>query len=166
MCNLIQFVQWPEQKIADSNGTVTLGILGKDPFGDAFEPVMDKRFDNRILVIKRFPGLSEAKKKAGSREAELTQLMDAVRKCDLLFICGSEKGAWGDIVKALGNQPVLTVADVPGFLEAGGIVNFLVEEKKVGFEINLAAAEKAGLKIRSQLLRLAKRVVKQDKAQN
>ncbi len=49
-----------------------------------------------------------------------------------------------------------------GFLESGGIINFVMEEKKVRFEINMTAAKSAKLKIRSQLLRLAKRVIGED----
>jgi len=56
---------------------------------------------------------------------------------------------------------VLTVGETVDFLEVGGIINFIVEEKKIRFEINVAAARKAGLKVRSKLLRLAKRVVRE-----
>ncbi len=52
------------------------------------------------------------------------------------------------------------------FLESGGIINFLMEEKKVRFEVNITAAERAKVEIRSKLLRLAKRVVKEDKEQD
>ena len=37
---------------------------------------------------------------------------------------------------------------------------FVTENKKVRFEINAAAADRNGIKIRSQLLKLAKRVLK------
>jgi hypothetical protein len=43
------------------------------------------------------------------------------------------------------------------------MINFIIEEKKVGFEINVDAAKSAKLKIRSQLLRLAKRIVEEEK---
>jgi hypothetical protein len=56
------------------------------------------------------------------------------------------------------------VGEMPGFLEAGGIMNFLMEDNKVRFEVNAAAAKHAKLKIRSQLLRLAKRVIEEKDA--
>ncbi|MCJ7777900.1 MAG: YfiR family protein, partial [Sedimentisphaerales bacterium] len=40
--NFIQFVDWPEEKSADSNKPITIGIIGKDPFENAFEPIKDK----------------------------------------------------------------------------------------------------------------------------
>ena len=86
--------------------------------------------------------------------------METLKKCHLLFICPSEKNNINEIIDLVKNQSVLTVADTQEFLDAGGIVNFVIEDNKVRFDINLTASEKAGLKIRSQLLRLAKKVVK------
>jgi bifunctional DNA-binding transcriptional regulator/antitoxin component of YhaV-PrlF toxin-antitoxin module len=86
--------------------------------------------------------------------------METLKRCHLLFICPSEKKNVNEIIGLVKNQGVLTVADTQGFLDAGGIVNFVIEDNKVRFDINLTASEKARLKIRSQLLRLAKKVVK------
>ena len=86
--------------------------------------------------------------------------MEALKQCHLLFICPSEKKNLSEIIDLVKDQGVLTVADTQEFLDTGGIVNFVIEDNKVRFEINLTASEKAGLKIRSQLLRLAKKVIK------
>ena len=86
--------------------------------------------------------------------------METLKRCHLLFICPSEKKTVNEIIELVKNQGVLTVADTQEFLDAGGIVNFVIEDNKVRFDINLTASEKAGLKIRSQLLRLARKVVK------
>jgi hypothetical protein len=150
--NFIKFVDWPEET-SDTNKPIIIGIIGKDSFGDAFEPIKDKPVKDRKVIIKRFEGLSQMDKSGKHPQTE------AIRECDLLFICSSEKGKLKETLDLLKDRSVLTIADMPGFLEAGGIVNFVIEENKVGFEINVAAAENAKLKIRSQLLRLAKRVV-------
>jgi hypothetical protein len=50
----------------------------------------------------------------------------------------------------------LTVGETEGFAVQGGIINLTVEEDKVHFEINPVAAERAGLKISSKLLSMAK----------
>ena len=67
-----------------------------------------------------------------------------------------------NILESVKEQGILTIADTKGFLEAGGIINLMMEEKKVRFEINMVAAKKSGIQIRSQLLRLAKKVIKQE----
>jgi len=157
--NFIKFVDWPKEKMADANEPIIIGIIGKDPFGKGFDPVKNKPVKDRNLVIKRFVGFKELEKSADKNEAEFDKKVESLRKCHVLFICSSEKENLEEIIKLLKGSHVLTVADSEGFLESGGIINFLMEEEKVRFEINITAAEQAKLKIRSQLLRLAKRVV-------
>ena len=62
-------------------------------------------------------------------------------------------------MRALENSTVLTVSETENFLESGGIINFLIKDRKVGFEVNNTAAKNANLESRSKLLRLAKRVI-------
>jgi len=45
-----------------------------------------------------------------------------------------------------------------GFTSAGGMINLVMQDNKVSFDINLKSARLAGLKISSQLLRLANTV--------
>jgi len=154
--NFIKFVDWPEEKTTDSNEPTIIGIIGKDPFGDAFEPVKDKPVKDRKIVINRFKGLEELKE-----SPEKHPQIEAIRKCHLLFICRSEKQKFKETIDLVKDRSVLTVADSEGFLESGGIINFTMEEKKVCFEINVTAAKRAKLEIRSQLLKLAKRIVEE-----
>lgn len=157
--NFIKFVDWPEEETANTNELITIGIIGKDPFGNAFEPIKDKPVKGRKVVVKWFKGLEELEKSSQKDKSQEHPQIEAIRKCHLLFICPSEKERFKEIINSLKDNSVLTVADTQGFLESGGIINFVIEENKVNFEINVAAAEHAKLKIRSQLLRLAKRVV-------
>lgn len=149
--NFINFVDWPKEKVADSNDPITICIIGKDPFGKAFEPIKNKKLKGKKIVINRFKGLKELKKSS--------KQIETLRKYHLLFICPSEKKNLKEVINLVKNHSVLTVGDMKGFLESGGIINFLIVDKKVCFEINNAAAKQAKLKIRSKLLRLAKRVI-------
>jgi hypothetical protein len=160
--NFIKFVDWPKEKIADSNEPITIGIIGKDPFGNAFEPLKAKKVKGRSVVIKRFESFKELKKSSEKDKTELSRQIESLKKCHLLFICSSEKENSGKIIEALKGSSVLTVGETAGFLKAGGIINFVMEEKKVRFEINVTAAKQAKLKIRSKLLRLAKRVIEEE----
>jgi hypothetical protein len=159
--NFIKFVDWPEEKMADSNEPITIGIIGTDPFGCAFEAVKDKKLKGRKVVIKRFEGLKEQGPSDKKDKSGPKRTTEALRKCHLLFISSSEKERLREIINLVMDDSVLTVGDMKGFLESGGIINFLMEDKKVRFEINVAAAKKSKLKISSKLLRLAKRVVEE-----
>ncbi len=160
--NFIKFVEWPKGEIGDSNEPITIGILGKCPFENAFELLKDKQAKNRKVVIKRFKGFKELKNSSPNDKAELQRIINAIRKCHVLFICSCQKEELKEAIDSVKNHSVLTVGEVKGFLETGGVINFLMEENKVRFEINLAAAKRAELKISSKLLRLAKRVVKEE----
>lgn len=150
--NFLLFTEWPrynnikgdtEEKLP----AITIGILGRDPFGDSFAEVEGKviKSHKKRLVIKKLGSYDE--------KLDLTQ-------CDLLFICQSEKDNLKEIVVRLSGLPVLTVADLPGFLERGGMINLVKRQKKVRWEINQGPVKKARLKLSSQLLRNAVRIVK------
>ncbi|MCJ7776820.1 MAG: YfiR family protein [Sedimentisphaerales bacterium] len=160
--NFIQFVDWPKEKMGDGNEPIIIGVIGKDPFGDAFDPIVDKEIHGKKLLVKRFMAFEELKKTGEKDKSLLDREIESLRKCHLLFICSSEDKSISEILNSVKDHSVLTIGEVQGFLEAGGIVNFVMEEKKVRFEISITAAKGAKLKIRSQLLRLAKRVVGED----
>jgi hypothetical protein len=168
--NFIQFVDWPEEKSADSNKPIIIGIIGENPFGDAFEPVKNKKVKGRSVIIKRFESFEELKKPTEKNPAspkatpeaskpKSSQEIETLTECHLLFICSSEQKDLKEIINTIKDHSVLTVGEMGGFLEAGGIINWFVDEKKIRFEINVTVAERSKLKIRSELLRLAKRLV-------
>jgi len=146
---------------ADPNEQIRIGIIGRTPFGDAFEPLKGKTVRDRAVVIKQFKGFSDLADADGHSPQQHPQIA-AIRQCHLLFICSSEQSYMAPILNPLQTLGILTVADTPGFLEAGGMMNFLIEENKVRFEVNTAATGRAQLQIRAKLLRLAKRVIVHD----
>ena len=74
----------------------------------------------------------------------------------ILFISSSEKARLPQILVNLKGASVLTVGEMVQFAQGGGIINFTRRKNKIRLEINLDAAKRAGLKISSQLLKLAK----------
>ena len=132
--NFVKYVDWP----GAGRSTITIGVLGKNPFGSALETLNGKVANGKTLAIRHLAGLQDA------------------RGVDVLFVSASESDHVRQIIDAVLQQPVLTVGEVGGFAQSGGIINFTSEGNRVRFEINPDAAERAGLKISSQLLRLAK----------
>ena len=156
--NFIKFVDWPE-KAADSN-QVTIGIISKEPLVNLFEPLKDKKVKNKNVLIKQLPSFEEIQKLGGQNKKAADEQIESIKKCHLLLICSSETVYIKDILGQLKDTNILTVGETENFLKEGGIINFVVEDKKVRFEINLDASDKAKLKISSQLLQLAKKIVK------
>jgi hypothetical protein len=62
------------------------------------------------------------------------------------------------LIKHAATKPILTVGESPTFLDDGGIIQLKVIDRRVRFEISLRAAERAGVTLSSQLLRLAAHV--------
>jgi hypothetical protein len=138
LCSFAEFVEWPS---AAAGGAVTIGILGADPFGAMLEETVKTRtLQTRPLALRRLANVEEA----------LT--------CQIVFVSASEKRRLPEIFRALAGTPVLTVSDIEGFARQGGVIGFVLEQRRVRFEINAAAAEKSGLRISSRLLNLARLV--------
>jgi hypothetical protein len=157
MYNFLKFIDWPEEKMAKGGNQIIIGIIGEDPFGSATDVLKDKKVEDRDVVIKRFEGLQQLKEQAEKGKKEQ---LEALKTCHLLFICPSEKKITAEIIDIVKSDGVLTVGDTGGFIESGGAIGFFMEDNKIRFNVNLTSSDKAGLKIRSQLLRLAKKVIK------
>ena len=139
--NFTKFVEWPSWAFHDDRSTVRLCVLGEDPFGGSLQEIAEGEVAGRRVTVLR------------------ARSMGAPAGCQILFVSRSERARLPLILREVRDAPVLTVGDTRGFLEHGGIVNFVVEGSKVRFEISQEAAERAGIRISSRLLRLATRVV-------
>lgn len=155
--NFIRFVEWPAAKIGDVNEPIIIGVIGEDDFGDALKLTKGKKVRGREVVIKRFKSFSKIKQlDKAAQEKEIK----AIGESHLLFVCKSEKAHVSELAKLIQGYHVLTVGDMEDFLNQGGIINFTMSQNKIRFEVNMTMAKDSDLKIRSQLLRLAKTVVR------
>ncbi len=136
--NFAKFTRWAAGSFADGEAPLDFCIYGEDPFGGALDAVAGKTIRGRKVALRRFAAI------------------EASAGCHLLFISDSEAGRLTGILAALSDRPVLTVAEMPDFARAGGIINLRTnDEDKLGFEINTGSARRAGLKFSSKLLSLA-----------
>ena len=151
---IMQFVQLPETKRTDDQGEalkqVHVGVSDKEVL-DSFRKVIG---DKEILQHKD-------KYRIVVRYVDITQLTDqkAEPALDVLFIADTVKYDYREILRTSIKHNILTFGETKDFLDSGGIVNFVIVKKKLKFEINRGMAEQAGIKIRSQLLKLAQKVV-------
>jgi hypothetical protein len=156
--NFVLFTEWPAGKLSESN-TITIGLLGNHPFGNAFEPIKSKVFKNQRLVIKNFGKFRTSFTSDNAGKLELANYVEQLRKCHVLFICDSERENFKAILDAVKGYGVLTVGETPDFLDIDGIITFIPGTDKPIFEVNLKICEREGLKISSKVLRLARKVI-------
>jgi hypothetical protein len=140
--NFARFVEWPADAFPNADSALQICVLGQDPFGRDFEQVIvDKTVNGHRIEIAHPEGVPQA------------------RACQILFIAASEKPRLAAILQGLSNASVLIVGDTPGFAALGGAINFVIDDSRVRFEINLKAAQLAHLKISARLLTVAKVVL-------
>jgi hypothetical protein len=170
--NFIKFVDWPKEEKADANEPIMIGIIGSENFIKAFEPIKGKKVKDRSISIKYFAGYEKLVRSNDADDRQWDKKIEALKVCNVLMFCSSNSVRMqnsSQILKSLKNLPILTVGETEDFLESGGVANFLMEDKKVRFEINNKTAKQAKLNIRSKLLRLAKKVIEEetpDKTEN
>jgi hypothetical protein len=141
--NFAKFVDWPVEAFEDSAAPLKLCVLRENPFGSDLEQIV------------------EGKVIAGHAVRIVTvQNGDQVRGCHILFVSRSQSKQSNQILGVLGPVSVLTVGESKGFVQQGGMINFVVEDDRVQFEVNQKAAEQVRLKISFRLLSLAKLVIK------
>jgi YfiR/HmsC-like len=139
--NFGKYVRWPKS-MPEPDSAFVIALLGTDPFGAALdEMVRGNRIDNRPVAVRRVSKLSE------------------LGACEVLFIGASEEARLESILAELPKAPILTVGDMPRFVERGGMIGLVMSNRRVQFEVNAEAAERSGLMLGSQLMRLARAVV-------
>jgi len=134
--NFARFIEWPQP---NSKESVKIVVVGQG--GGLAAPLEE--------IIRG--------KTVGGRSLEVTRAASGtpIPRCDILLIERSERRHVKEIVQSLAGKPALTVCDDPDCLKEGAIIAFQLVDESVRFQINQEAAEHAGLKVSSQLLKVA-----------
>lgn len=134
-----KFVDWPQASFAAKNTPITVAILGDDAFAALVEQIAkNKTAQERPIAIRRLKWPAD------------------VRGCHILFISTYERRRLAQLSGTLQSNPILTVTETEEGLQDKGIMNLIMEGGKIQFEADMAAAEKAQLRISSKLLRMAR----------
>ena len=137
--NFANLVQWPSSAFPQPDSPIVLGIFGEDPFGSILDHVLEgKKVNGRAFVVKRLRSAPDLK------------------ECHIVFVSSSELAHLAEAIHLVKGMPVLTIGEIPGFAKRGGIINLVLEDNKVLFEVNVEAAKEADLNISSRLLALAR----------
>jgi hypothetical protein len=131
-----KFVAWPAK--AATGDEFPICVLGEDPFGATFDAtIAGETINGKKVVVNRIDKPREAV------------------NCRVLFISRSEESQLKEILATLDNTSVLTVSDISQFTRRGGMIQFVIDANRVRFEVNVTTAQRAGLTLSSQLLKVA-----------
>jgi hypothetical protein len=139
LLNFAKFVDWPSNMFADPKDPFSVCVLGTDPFGGALDDVLRGKFigEHPVSVTR------------------VKRVADIIR-CQILFVSAPESRHLPEILVKLRGECVLIIGETDDFASSGGVIQFTLEDNRVRFFINTDAAGRAGLKISSKLLALAK----------
>jgi hypothetical protein len=142
LANVFKLVDWPPAKYSDVSAPFVIGISGSDDMELALGKTIartpgGKTASGRPILIKKISGV------------------EGIDQCHAIFVGGSDRKRLQAVLQAVGTQPVLTIGESDKFTNLGGIVALLVKDDRVQVEVNLPAAQSAGLSISSRLLRIA-----------
>lgn len=136
--NFVRFVEWPDDSFSDAAAPVKICVLGDAGFTRvARDSISGRSVGDRQVVV------------------EATESVLGSRGCHILYVDASRRGDESEVLATFGKRSVLTVSDTDGFAKRGGVANFVTVDDKIRFVINKKAADQAGLKISSRLLRIA-----------
>ena len=134
--DMLKATQWPKAHA----GRVVLCVLGHDPFGAAWRSIEGRP--------------------VGRGKLDVVQLQDTngFAGCDALLIGTSERATWQQIRGGLVARPILTMSEMTGFAQDGGMVALMNVDNRLRFDVNLKAVHKAGLAINTDALEQANMV--------
>lgn len=137
--NFTKYMNWLD---SEPSATFNIAVIGESEITEPLRLIAEKRHvDQRDIQVKR------------------CERADQMNRCHILFIPESKKGQLNSIIDKIRYQNTLVISEIEGALSSGVMINFLLLENRIKFEINLGAMKKSGFQPSSELLKLAVRII-------
>lgn len=155
--NFLQFAEWPESAFAGPESPIVVCFVGDAVSYDQFVAlVSDERIRGRAVQVRRtrYPLPPSPLEPVSPGRIELFR--SELRQAHMMFVAGTEHSRLAFILDAVRPSPTLTVSDIGGFAESGGMLELVLEEGRIIFEANPGAIESSQVRVSSKVLRLAR----------
>lgn len=139
--NFGKFTTWPAKAGNGIEAGIRICALNFYPLGVQFQNLNGRKLKNRVVNLV------------------LNVDRNDLENCHILFLSKADKTVTAAILQNLAGKPVLTVSDMQGFVDAGGMIGLKVEENRMRFEVNLSAARASDLKLSSTMVEMASKVL-------
>jgi YfiR/HmsC-like len=141
LLNFAKFAEWPAGSVQAAGPTVSICILGDDPFRGMLDATVTGRtVAGRAVEIKRF------------------QAVEGTESCNVLFIASSEARLLPLALARVRDSPVLTVGESDEFGKRGGMIRLFVDGNRAAFSISLPPDDASHVRLSSKLLGVARSV--------
>lgn len=137
-----EYVEWPETAFSGPASPLVIGILGNGRIvADLERTVAGRRVEGRSIEVRRL------------------RTGDSIEGVHVLFIPRSQSRDLAAVLAEARTQSTLTITEWQDAGPAGGIINFIVIDDRVRFDIALEPARRSNLRISSRLLNVARNVI-------
>jgi hypothetical protein len=134
--NFAKYVEWPAQRFAAADAPIVIGTFCPEAFGVLLSKIVkDRRIDGHGIEVRTLTAAVES------------------NQVHAVYVCAEYEPTWGPVTEAIRGKSVLTVAD--SAQSARGMIVFVLDGDKVRFSVDMDQADRAGLRISDQLLKLA-----------
>lgn len=157
--NFAKFTTWPDEAFADEDSPLVICVWGSNSIEKSLKQVVDgKTVGTRSIVVRHIEG--DAADTTASARDNIRHNAESVggnlNGCHLLYIGEDEINHVNELLKTVEPLSILTVSDTPGFAEQGGMLGLVLRKGKITFDANPAVIKKAGVRVSSKILKLAK----------
>ena len=133
--NFTKYIQWPSEK---QTGDFVIGVYGKSPIFEKLKSMATNRtVGAQKIVVKEFASIED------------------MQNCHIIFIPVGKSSSFPDVSSKVNSKPVLVITEKSGLSKQGSGINFVVIEGKLKYELNKASIDKSGLKVSTDLIKLA-----------
>ena len=132
------YVEWPATAFAQPDAPIVVGVIGADDIaGELADATRGRLIGSHPIEVRRLrPG-------------------DALTGLHALFIGAAERTRLATLARPALARNILVITESEDALDFGSIINLILVDGRVRFEVSLDAAEKAGLKLSSRMLAVA-----------
>ena len=135
------YVEWPEKVFPAKDTPLAIGVAGAEPLAEELARIAkDRRANDRAIRVKR------------------VKFQEALDGLHVIFVGREHRNRVKELVPGALQRSGLVVTEWESALTQGSMVNFIIVDGRVRFEVALETAHKAGLKLSSRLLAVAHHV--------
>jgi hypothetical protein len=143
--NFARFVTWPKEVFNASDDPLNFCFFSDHPAANVLFKLNDQAVQNRKLTVRKI-------------ETEVIE-----EECHILFFGTDDETFIRRTLATIRGKHILSIGEVDGFAQMGGVINFFNQNNRLRFEVNRDATKRENLKFSAQLLQAAQRIVKETK---
>jgi len=140
--NVLNFVQWPPSSLT-ADGTLRVAVIATEPVAEFALALSGRTVQGRTILVKVYQDASQ------------------LGLCHVVFITSDAAAEARTVMRMVDQKAVLTITEQSLDSRGPAIISLGVADTKLGFNVNLDAADAAGIQLSANLLKLARHVQSQ-----